>query len=393
MTAAANGAVDLVEALSEQRVIVCCGSGGVGKTTVSAALAIAIAAGQNKRVMVLTVDPARRLATALGIKALRSEPVIVPAERLRRAGMRPRGQLVAAMLDLKWTWDRRIERFAPNRESAERILANPFYKGISTTFVGSQDYMAMEELFELHSGGEYDCIVVDTPPSRNALDFLEAPTRITDFVGGRLLAWLARPSRIGWRALNVAATPFLRIADRLLGADVLEELALFVREVQGMYGGVQRRAAEVYRLMRSTETAFVVVTTLEPQAFAEAEFFCDKLREYSMPLRAVVVNRVLPDSLLDPDGVAAATAMVDDRGMAPWMRTVTGTAVPAEVPRRVGEAFLDLNAMAQRNAAQVERLSRLGRVPVARLPLADDDVHDIEGLAQLAAFLRGRLPG
>ena len=392
MTAPTGGSADLVETLTNQRVIVCCGSGGVGKTTVSAALAMAIAAAENKRVMVLTVDPARRLATALGIKALRSEPVIVPAERLRRAGMRPRGQLVAAMLDMKSTWDRMIERYAPNREAAERILANPFYKGISTTFVGSQDYMAMEELYELHSGGDYDCIVVDTPPSRNALDFLEAPTRITDFVGGRLLAWLARPSRLGWRALNVAATPFLRMADRLLGADVLEELASFVRDVQGLYGGVQQRAAEVYRLMRSKQTGFLVVTTLDPQPFAEAEFFCDKLREYSMPLRGVVVNRVLPDWLLDREGVAAATAMVDDRAVAAWMRSVAGGSVPADLPRRLGEAFLDLHAMAERNAAQVERLARLGRVPVARLPLAEHDVHDIESLAQIAAFL-GRPAG
>ena len=393
MTAAGNGAPDLVEVLSGQRVIVCCGSGGVGKTTISAALGIAIAAAEDKRVMVLTVDPARRLATALGIKSLRSEPVIVPAAQLRRAGIRPRGELVAAMLDMKSTWDRMIERYAPNRESAQRILANPFYKGISTTFVGSQDYMAMEELYELHSGDDFDCIVVDTPPSRNALDFLEAPTRITDFVGGRLLSWLARPSQFGWRALNIAATPFLRIADRLLGGDVLEELAMFVREVQGLYGGVQRRAAEVYRLMRSPQTGFVVVTTLEPQPFAEAEFFTDKLREYSMPLRAVVVNRVLPDWLLDPDATAAATAMVDDPGMAAWMRQVTGAAVPADVPRRLGEAFLDLHTMAERSASQVARLSRLGRVPVARLPLADHDVHDIAGLAEMAAHLRGRGAG
>src|SRR5437879_980632 len=149
---AAEGPVDLIEVLAGQKVIVCCGSGGVGKTTISAALGIAIAAAQDKRVMVLTVDPARRLATALGIKPLRSEPAVISAERLRRAGLRPRGELVAAMLDMKSTWDRMIERYAPNRDSAQRILDNPFYKGISTTFVGSQDYMAMEELYELHSG-------------------------------------------------------------------------------------------------------------------------------------------------------------------------------------------------------------------------------------------------
>ena len=145
--------------------------------------------------------------------------------------------------------------------------------------------------------------------------------------------------------------------------------------------------------MRSRQTAFVVVTTLEPQAFAEAEFFCDKLREYSMPLRAVVVNRVLDESLLDPDAVAAATAMVDDTGIAAWMRHVTAATVPADLPRRVGEAFLALNSLARHQAAQVDRLSRLGNVPVARLPLAEHDVHDIDGLVQMAAHLRGRSAG
>ena len=382
--------LDLAERLGDQEIIVCCGSGGVGKTTVSAALGMAIVASQRKRVLVLTVDPARRLATALGLASIGNEPTTIPGARLRRAGLRPRGELVAAMLDMKSQWDRLIERHAPSREVRERILANPFYKGISNAFIGSQDYMAMEALYDLHTGREYDCLVVDTPPTRNALDFLEAPNRISDFVGARLLAWLAGPSRIGWRAVNLAATPFLRMADRLLGGEVLEELAAFVRDVQGMYAGVQQRAKAVYRLLRSRSTAFVVVTTLEPQPFAEAEFFCAKLREYSMPLRAVVVNRVLPDSLRDPAAVVAATTLVDDREVASWMATELDERIAPDVPRRLGEAYLTLHRLAERNAAQVARLGNLGRVPIARLPLADHEVHDIEGLAQLAGWLQGR---
>jgi anion-transporting ArsA/GET3 family ATPase len=392
MTTADSAPLDLATHLADQQVVVLCGSGGVGKTTVSAALAMAIASTQDKRVMVLTVDPARRLATALGLRNLGTEPVTIPAAQLRRAGLRPRGELVAAMLDMKSTWDRMVERYAPSRESAQRILANPFYKGISNSFIGSQDYMAMEELYELHSGREYDCLVIDTPPSRSALDFLEAPNRISDFVGGRLLSWLARPSFLGWRAMNFAATPILRIADRLLGAEVLEELAAFVREVQGMYSGVQQRARAVYRLLRSSTTGFVVVSTLEPQPFAEAEFFCTKLREYSMPLRAVVVNRVLSPVLLDPSGVAAATTLREDRGIAAWISEELGTTVSADLPRRLGEAHLTLHRLAERNERQVTRIARLGRVPVARLPLVDRDVSDLQALAMLACWLGGVAP-
>ena len=216
--------------LASLEVVICCGSGGVGKTTVSAALALAIAAAEDKRVLVLTVDPARRLATALGIKGIGAEPVRIPKARLRRAGITVTGELEAAMLDMKQAWDRMIERYAPDRATARRILANPLYQRITDSFVGSHEYAAIEALYELHDAGEYDCIVVDTPPSRNALDFLEAPSRLTDYVGSRLLSLLSGgPSRFGFRAMNYAAAPFLRLADRLLGAEVLAEVSEFVK--------------------------------------------------------------------------------------------------------------------------------------------------------------------
>ena len=379
----------VVERLGNLEVVICCGSGGVGKTTVSAALGLALVAELERRVLVLTVDPARRLATALGLGRMGVEPVPVPTARLRKAGIEPRGELVAAMLDMKSAWDLMVERHAPSRELAERILANRFYQGISNAFVGSQDWMAMETLYELHAGGEYDTVVIDTPPSRNALDFLEAPNRLSDFVGARLLSWLAGgPSRLGLRAINIAAAPFARMADRLIGSEVLAELAVFVREIQGLYGGVQERAAEVYRLLRSPQTGFVVVTTLEPEPFAEAEFFCARLRDYRMPLRAVAVNRVLPAVLSDPAGVAAATALVEDRDVAAWMSEELGGQVRPDVPRRLGEAHLVLTRLAERQERQVHRIGALGRVPVVRLPLAEREVVDIEGLAQLTDRFR-----
>src|SRR6202035_236958 len=261
---------------------VCCGGGGVGKTTVSAALGIAIAAAEDKRVLVLTVDPARRLATALGIKGIGAEPVRIPKARLRRAGISVTGDLEAAMLDMKQAWDRMIERYSPDRATAQRILRNPLYQRITDSFVGSHEYAAIEALYELHDAGEYDCIVVDTPPSRNALDFLEAPTRLTDYVGSRLLSLLSGgPSRFGFRAMNYAAAPFLRLADRLLGAEVLAEVSDFVRQLQTLYDGIQGRARSVYRLLRSPQTGVVVVATLEQGPFSAAEFFCPKLREFT----------------------------------------------------------------------------------------------------------------
>ena len=383
-------AVDLPTLLEGRRVIVCCGSGGVGKTTVSAALAMAIVARQDLRVLVLTVDPARRLATALGLEAVGTEPVVISPARLRRAGINPRGELVAAMLDTKSAWDRLIDRHAPSPRSAATIKANRFYQGISDAFTGSHEYMAMETLYELDRAGEYDVLVIDTPPSRNALDFLEAPSRLADFVGGRLLSWLARPSRVGFRALNFAATPFLKMADRLLGGEVLGELVEFTTELQGLYAGIQEHARAVERLLRSDATGFVVVTSLEPQPVAEARFFCERLRAMRMPLDAIVVNRVLPPVLRDQPAARAAAAMVEDpRAVAGALAGATGDPVDPAALTRIGEAFRVLHRMAVANERQVAGLADVGGAPVVRIPLAERDVVDLDGLAQVTAALGG----
>jgi len=369
-------------------VVICCGSGGVGKTTVSAALGMAIAAAEDKRVLVLTVDPARRLATALGIKGIGAEPVRIPKARLRRAGITITGDLEAAMLDMKQAWDRMIERYSPDRATARRILRNPLYQRITDSFVGSHEYAAIEALYELHDAGEYDCIVVDTPPSRNALDFLEAPTRLTDYVGSRLLSLLSGgPSRFGFRAMNIAAAPFLRLADRLLGAEVLAEVSDFVQQLQLLYGGIQGRAQSVYRLLRSPKTGFVVITTLEQGPFSEAEFFCTKLREFKMPLRAVVVNRVLPDVFNDAGGVAAATTLVEDPKVAAWLTDELHARVSAEAARFIGATFLNRRTLALRETRQLAKLGRFGEAPTVRIPLFSDEVSELEGLVRIARAL------
>jgi anion-transporting ArsA/GET3 family ATPase len=381
------GTRGLAATLGKLEVVICCGSGGVGKTTVSAALGAAIAAAHPKRVLVLTVDPARRLATALGMSGIGADPVAVASSRLRRAGLPLRGELAAAMLDQKSMWDRMVERYAPNRAVARRILANRFYQGISDAFVGSHEYMAMEALYELHEGGEYDCLVVDTPPSRSALDFLEAPARLADFVGARLLSWLSRPSRFGFRAMNLAASPLLRIADRLLGGEVLGELGEFVEDLQTLYGGVQQRARSVSRLLRSPRVGFVVVTTLEPAAFAEAELFVTKLDASSMAVRAVVVNRVLPELLLDDGARRAAEALVEDPKAARDLGRALDASVDAASAAAVGRSFLLLSELARRDARQLPRLGRLTDAPVLHLPLFPERVSDIEGLARIGRLL------
>src|ERR1035437_2234194 len=365
--ATSRPAPTLVDRLESLEVIVCCGSGGVGKTTVSAALGLALTQRSDRRVLVLTVDPARRLATALGLREIGTEPVTVSRARLRRAGIDSKGHLVAAMLDMKSTFDQMVTRLAPTRRDAQRILDNRFYKGISDSFVGSHEYMAMEALYELHTAGEYDTVIIDTPPSHNALDFLEAPNRLTDFVGAKMLGWLSSgPSRFGMRAVNVAAAPFLRIADRLVGADVLKEVTEFVTDLQKIYGGVQQRARDVYTLLRSPRVGFVVVTTLEPAPLSEAESFCPRLREYRMPLRGVVVNRVLPDSLRDPASLATASTLADDDRFPAWLSQKLGHRVQPNALHAIGERWLQLHGIAERDAHQLGRLERLGDVEARR---------------------------
>jgi anion-transporting ArsA/GET3 family ATPase len=377
----------LVDRLDGLEVIICCGSGGVGKTTISAALGLAMAQRGDQKVLVLTVDPARRLATALGLREIGTEPVKVSRAKLRRAGIEVEGELVAAMLDMKSTFDRMVLRMAPTRRDAQRILNNRFYKGISDSFIGSHEYMAMEALYELHQAGEYDTLIIDTPPSRNALDFLEAPNRLTDFVGAKMLSWLSGPTLLGMRAVNLAAAPFLHMADRLLGADVLSEVAEFVGDLQKIYGGVQQRARDVYRLLRSPQVGFVVVTTLEPVPFGEAEYFASRLREYRMPLRGVVANRTLPDSLRDRTALATAQALADDERLAGWLSQRLGHRVARESLRVIGERWLQFHAIAERDARQLGRLERLGGADAVRIPLFSDDASELEGLARIAALL------
>ncbi len=260
-----------------------CGSGGVGKTTTAAAAAAMAAVHHGGKVLVLTVDPARRLANALGLEAFGNVETQVPREAFAAAGVEPRGELWAAMLDTKQSWDDLVRRHAPDAATRDAILANPLYQNITGRFVQSHDYIAMERLYEIHASGTYDLIVVDTPPTRNAIDFLEAPERMADFFSSRLLRWLTVPARS--RVLNMASKPFYSVADRILGSKFLEDIAEFFLLFQTMYDGFVERADAVTRTLADKRTTFVVVSTLESAPVREAEFFIDALDDREPPPR------------------------------------------------------------------------------------------------------------
>jgi anion-transporting ArsA/GET3 family ATPase len=382
--------------LAAKSIAVFCGPGGVGKTSVAAASAAVAAARLGGKVLVVTVDPARRLADALGLTTLGNLERKVPADRLKAAGLelrdaaapggRPRAPgLWAAMLDTKQSWDDLVLRHARDEETAYRILENRLYHNITARFVQSHDYIAMERLHEIHAEGGYDLIVVDTPPSRNALDFLEAPERMADFFGSRLLRWLTMPYRVGGRRgarmVNLASKPFYQVADRLLGGQFLEDIGEFFLNFQTMYEGFVARAKSVEALLRDRRTTFVVVSTLEAAPLREAEFFIAELAARKLHLGAVVLNKTLPDYFLDEAGdttARAPAAAALDAGLDP--------ATAGRVLATIGDSFLNFEVAAKREA---ELRAEMGRIPapVLRVPAFEEDIFDLAGLARLGECL------
>ncbi len=286
---------DLGNLLAAREMILVAGSGGVGKTTTAAALGIAAVIRQPGRVLVLTVDPARRLATALGLDEFGNTPIRIDDGAFADAGIAVRGELWVAMLDTKAGWDELITRHAPDAATRDAVLANPLYENITRRFVHSHEYLAMEQLHDLHASGEFDLVIVDTPPSRSALSILDAPGRMVDFFGSRLLRWLTVPYRS--RLFNVASKPFYQVADRVLGSRFLQDIADFFMLFQKMESGFVRRARDVEALLVDPRSAFVVVTTLETAPSHEARFLANALVERQMSLGAIVANRVLPAAL------------------------------------------------------------------------------------------------
>ncbi len=368
----------------------------MGKTSVAAAAAVMATVRLGGKVLVLTVDPARRLATALGLEGIGNIEHRVPPEVLEEAGLEPRGELWAAMLDTKQSWDALVMRHAPDEEAAYRILENRLYHNLTGRFVQSHDYIAMERLYEIHSSGEYDLIVIDTPPTRNAIDFLEAPKRMAEFFGGRLLRWLTLPYRVGGRRgtrmLNVASRPFYQLADRVLGSKFLEDIAEFFLSFQAMYDGFVERARAVEHLLHDRRTTFAVVTTLESAPLREAEAFCSELRARDFHLGALVLNRTLPGYFLAAEGEDAATTMsVDADAIARALADLDAPALDdptrtARVLRNVGTSFRNFAVVAKREAELSGELELVPEV-VSRVPSFEKDIGDVRGLVQIGRCL------
>ena len=359
--------------LDGRRVCVCAGAGGVGKTTSSAAIALGMAE-RGLKVAVLTIDPARRLANSLGLEELGNEARRVDPERLRAAGVEPRGELWAMMLDPKRTFDGLVDRYAPDAAARDRILANPIYGQLSNAVAGSQEYMAMERLYELHQERRFDLLVLDTPPSRNALDFLEAPERLGRFIDSRALQVFLAPSRTGLKVLGRGTGVFMAMLGRVTGADLLRDLSEFFGAFAEMAQGFRERAARVRELLGDPGTTFLVVTSPRRDAIDEALFFRRRLDEAGMPFGGAIVNRVLeappePDAALERDLVALLDG---DEALA---HTVARTAG-------------DLRGLAVRHRERIAMLEReLRGRPVLQVPHLAGDVHDLAGLVGMNRWL------
>jgi anion-transporting ArsA/GET3 family ATPase len=404
-----------IEALIDDRrtrIIVCCGSGGVGKTTAAAAIGLR-AAERGRHVVVLTVDPARRLAQSMGLTSLDNTPRLVPFAARTRGGRGQEdqrhdgdvggGSMHAMMLDMKRTFDEIVEAHAdPDR--AAQILANPFYQSLSSSFAGTQEYMAMEKLGQLRRADEWDLIVVDTPPSRSALDFLDAPQRLGRFLDGKLLRLLTAPAKLGGRAylkvLNAGFGVVTGVLTKVLGAQVLKDVQTFVSALDTMFGGFRERADYTYQLLRAPGTAFLVIAAPEPDALREASYFVERLAQDGMPLAGLMLNRVhkSPAARLSAARslAAAETLQAADEQAATALgdraaRVRSGSQAPAgrgsasPAAHSLAIAALRLHAERMQLAVTERRLTEHFTaahpvVPVAEVPAQPDDVHDLAGL-------------
>ncbi|MHB1833944.1 MAG: ArsA family ATPase [Solirubrobacteraceae bacterium] len=366
--------------LSDKRICVCCGSGGVGKTTTSAAIALGMAA-TGAKVAVVTIDPARRLANALGCGELDNEPRRVAPERLAAGGAPVRGELWAMMLDPKRTFDELIERVAGDPVRAREIKANRIYSELSTAVSGSQEFTAVAKLHELARDGDFDLLVLDTPPSRNAVDFLEAPGRLTSFLEGRALRAFVKPTGLGMRVLGLGAAPLLGALRRVTGVDLVGDMATFFALLGGMTDEFTERAAAVQRLLRDESTAFLLVCSAREEAIEEAIWFHRTLQRGGLPFAGAIVNRVHAQRRFsDSSGETAA-----------WLAAQLGE----DLAGRVNEGVDEHRRLARRDARSLARLrAQLGDSALIALPHLNGDVHDIEGLARVqeVLFAAGRGP-
>ena len=385
MTGTGPGVPHTMDEVVEQgHVVLCCGTGGVGKTTTAAVLAME-GARRGRRAVVVTIDPAKRLANALGLDELASEPhEINPALWDPKGTARPGGHLSAMMLDPKATFDRLVTRYARDPQQAQRILDNTFYRNISSALSGTQEYMAMEKLHELHAEGGYELIVVDTPPSRHALDFLDAPARLLRLLDNRVFRLLMVPTRTYLRVAGAAVQSFLRTVSRVVGAEVVDDIVTFFRAFEGMEEGFRQRAHRVQEVLAQPETRFVLVTSPQRDALDEAQFFAEKIGDHGLSVAALVVNRMHPRFGDEhAEGLRARAASLRDLPVS----SPEGQAARDHLAAGY-DNLADFNEIAQRERRHLERVRvRVGHAAVAHVPFLAHDVHDFDALSEIAALL------
>ena len=351
------------------------GPGGVGKTTTAAALGLGLAR-RGQRVVVVTIDPAKRLASALGVTGLDNEPQQVNPELLATHGVAPPGELWATMLDAKVTFDALITRLAPDERAREEALSNRIYQEVSSSVAGTQEFSAIAKLYDLHREGRFDTIVLDTPPSRNALDFLDAPTRMTRFLEGRALKMFLVPSGLAARVMGRGTGLVLSMFSRFTGVDLLSDLSAFFGSLAGMVDGFRERAQAVEELLRDPASAFLLVTSPEPEQTRETIFFAEQLIAAGMERAGVIVNRVHSDGLQGHTPLEVQELLAGELG--------------ERLAARVAHNLADFDVLVRRDRASVERLERsLGDREPILIPHLDQDVHDLAGLARIAAHLCG----
>jgi anion-transporting ArsA/GET3 family ATPase len=363
------------ELLEGKRVCICAGSGGVGKTTTSAAIAAGMAA-RGHKVAVLTIDPAKRLADSLGLPELGNTERQVDPALFEGVGIETNGgELWAMMLDAKATFDEVVRKHAPDVETRERILSNRIYQQLSNALAGSQEYMAMEKLFEIHAEDRYDLLVLDTPPSRNALDFLDAPRRLTQFIEGRALQVFIKPTGLGMKVFGRGAGVAFGVLKRITGVDLLQDLAEFFQAMSGMVGGFQERAKRVTELLAADESTFLVVCGPQGEPIEEAVYFHRKLVEAKLPFGGVIVNKVHYEDEMP----------VEREELGPELSDAVGD---EDLAARVRQNFEAFRVLSERDRRNVEHLAAEMRTrAVIRVPYLDEDIHDLGGLMEVNRYL------
>jgi anion-transporting ArsA/GET3 family ATPase len=387
--------LDLESLLRCKEIVICCGSGGVGKTTVSAALGVQ-AALLGKKVLTLTVDPAKRLADSLGLSELGNQEAAVPEERFLRHGKNLKGSLHAMMLDTKRTFDELIERYAPNEDVARNIMHNQFYQHLSSAMTGSHEYLAMEKLYQIHLEGRYDLIVLDTPPTKHALDFLEAPSRVRAFFDRSVSQWFLKPyltmGRLSLNLFNRTAGTVLRLVERFTGAEFLQDVSEFVTGLADSFDIFRSRAEEVMHVLRGERTTFLLVTATDRSTLEEAAYFYDRIQKGALPFGGIIANRFhtfpVPGAAAQVwaggsshNGQASLDADVaylsEERGL------------PTSVARRLVENCDRYRKLARRDQSVLEEFARRSprQIPILTVPAFDEDIFDIDGLLKMNAHL------